>query len=471
MIRVDKSIDMPLYKQVYESVRRDILDGVWKPGEKIPSIRNMMSDLDVSRNTVVNACQQLYAEGYIESRHGAGYFVSDISFDVLRRPSANDTEPKRLEEPHEEPPRQYACDFSYGNLHPATFPMNTWRKLANEVLNDGNAFDMTSYGDYRGDARLRYEIARYLERSRGVTCSIDQIVLTSGVQQSVERLLKLFNPSSDGFAMEEPGFQGVRTVALDSGFRLETFPSDAPGDTWLDVLADKDFKIAYVTPANQMPMGTYQTLDERMRLLELTLKKDAYLLEDDYDSIYRFNMLPIPTLRSLDRWGRVIYMGTFSKVVSPALRIGYLVLPQELLAHYCARFERYRCTVPWLEQEVLRLFMQRGYLERHARRIELDVRSRHDALVTELKRQMPPEVSVIGSESGLHLLAHVRNGMNQEQLVAAAERNGVRVMGTRRYWNDPADAPDDLVMLGYASARKNEIPEGVRLLRETWFSA
>ena len=470
MIRADKESSVPLYRQVYESVRRDILDGVWKPGEKIPSIRNLMSDLDVSRNTVVNACQQLYAEGYIESRRGAGYFVSDISFDVLRRPGTGTAAPSRLEEPREEQPRRFACDFSYGNLHPDTFPMNTWRKLANEVLGSCSASNMTSYGDYRGDARLRYEIARYLERSRGVTCSIDQIVLTSGVQQTVERLLKLFDPSRNGFAMEEPGFQGVRTVAQDSGFRIETFPSDVPGDEWLAALAGRDFKIAYVTPSNQMPMGTYQTLDERMKLLELALEKDAYLLEDDYDSIYRFNMMPIPTLRSLDRWGRVIYMGTFSKVLSPALRIGYLVLPQELLARYCARFERYRCTVPWLEQETLRLFMQRGYLERHVRRIELDVRGRHDMLIAELERQMPPEMVVSGSESGLHLLAHVRNGMNQEQLAAAAELNGVRIMGTRRYWSNPADAPDDLVMLGYASARKDEIPEGVRLLRKAWFA-
>lgn len=470
MIRVDKNSDTPLYRQVYDSIRQDILDGVWKPGEKIPSIRNLMADLSVSRNTVVNACQQLYAEGYIESRHGAGYFVSDISFDILRRPGLSDQAPARLEEPRDAEPKSYACDFSYGNLQPSTFPMNTWRKLVNEALCDENAERMASYGDFRGDVHLRYEIARYLERSRGVTCSTDQIVLTSGVQQSIERLLKLFDPARDTFAMEDPGFYGARVAARDAGFNIVTFPSDAPGDTWLSLLEQSPFSIAYVTPSNQMPMGSYQTLDERMRLLALALRKNAYVLEDDYDSIYRFNAQPIPTLRSLDRWGRVIYMGTFSKIVSPAIRIGYTVLPPDLLDRYIAHFERYRCTVPWLEQETMRLFMARGYLERHVRKTELDVRARHDMLVAELERTMPDDVRVLGSESGLHLLLRVNNGMNQEQLVASADNAGVRVMSTRRYWDDPKQAPDNLVMLGYASAQKEAIPTGVRLLNEAWFA-
>lgn len=469
MLSVDKTSDVPLYRQVYSSLRQSILSGVWKPGERIPSIRNIMSDLGISRNTVVNACQQLCAEGYIESRHGAGYFVADISFDLLRNPGVSALGFEESAKPRSGERKRWACDFSYGDLRPGIFPLNAWRKLIAEVLCGGNEKDLSSYGEHRGDWGLRYEIARYLDRSRGVSCQPGQIVVTSGVQESVGRLLGIFDASCNRFAMENPGFQGVRLVAQDAGFSIAPFPSDASDEVLLRALDACAPKIIYMTPSNQMPTGAYLTIDTRIKLLELAMRHDAYILEDDYDSIYRFNAAPIPTLKSLDRWDRVIYMGSFSKILSPALRMGCLVLPPSLVERYVRHFERYRCSVPWIEQETMRLFMERGFMERHVRRTELDVRSRHRLLVDEVDRQMPDAVELLGRESGLHLLLAVRNGMVQEELVETAAARGVRICDTRRYWSDPAESPDDLVMLGYSCAQADDIPEGVRLLREAWF--
>lgn len=469
MISVDRQSPSPLYRQVYDSVRNEILDGAWKPGEKIPSVRDVVGQLRIARNTVANAYQQLCAEGYIESRQGAGYFVADTSFDLLRtrRDQGHD-----LEDCEEEAPlaaNAWKYDFAYGAMRAGSFPVNTWRKLASEVLYSDCRIEMASYGEHRGVWALRQELARYLNRSRDVRCRPEQIILTSGVQQSVNRLLLLFDPASDLFAMEDPGFPPVRMVVQDARFPLCPVPCDEGPQAYLDALERCKPKLIYATPSHQMPMGSHQSLDMRLKLLELAMREDAYIIEDDYDSIFRFDSLPIPTLKSLDTADRVIYLGTFSKILSPALRLGYLVLPSHLLKRYRGRFERYRCGIPWLEQETLRLFMERGCWARHVRRVEHDVRARHALLIKELKRQMPRKVDLLGSEAGLHLLLRVRNGMDQEELVAAAARNEVRICPTRAYWNDPQQSPNDLVMLGYSSIEKDAIEEGVHRLKEAWF--
>lgn len=465
-----KDSKAPLYRQVYNLVQQHIFDGSWKPGQKVPSIQSAMEDYGVGRNTVINAYQQLVAEGYLEARHGVGHFVADVSLDALRRPDAATVLVPMKETLPGQSRSTLLCDLSYGNLAPGTFPAKTWSKLTVEVLlSVKNEYEFVSYGACFGDPGLRNEIARYLNASRDVGCTPEQVVLTSGIQDSISRVLKLFDPKKDVLCMEDPGFPGARTVAEDANFTLAYAPSDEGETAYLEAIDASRARLLYVTPSHQMPMGTHQSVDLRMRLLESALQTNAYILEDDYDSVYRFDSMPIPTLKSLDRWGRVIYMGTLSKTLSPSMRIGFLVLPHTLLEKYLKRFQTYRCTVSWLNQETLRLFIKRGHFERHIRKTERMAKERHDLLLKLFKEQMPASVQCVGTSAGLHMLMHVGNGMNQEELVASARENGVAIDSTRKYWHDPGNSPDDLVMIGYSGTRLEDIPRGVALLRKAWF--
>lgn len=465
-----KDSKAPLYRQVYNLVQQHIFDGSWKPGQKVPSIQSAMEDYGVGRNTVINAYQQLVAEGYLEARHGVGHFVADVSLDALRRPDAATVLVPMKETLPGQSRSTLLCDLSYGNLAPGTFPAKIWSKLTAEVLlSVKNEYEFVSYGACFGDPGLRNEIARYLNASRDVGCTPEQVVLTSGIQDSISRVLKLFDPKKDVLCMEDPGFPGARTVAEDANFTLAYAPSGEGETAYLEAIDASRARLLYVTPSHQMPMGTHQSVDLRMRLLESALQTNAYILEDDYDSVYRFDSMPIPTLKSLDRWGRVIYMGTLSKTLSPSMRIGFLVLPHTLLEKYLKRFQTYRCTVSWLNQETLRLFIKRGHFERHIRKTERMAKERHDLLLKLFKEQMPASVQCVGTSAGLHMLMHVGNGMNQEELVASARENGVAIDSTRKYWHDPGKSPDDLVMIGYSGTRLEDIPRGVALLRKAWF--
>lgn len=476
MIVVDKSSPVPLYRQVYEHIRREILAGTWAAGEAIPSVRDAMAQTHLARNTILNAYQQLCAEGYIESRRGAGYFVADISFDILRgqRP-----EPAQAQGLQPSPQTSIASgdgaalltefDFSYGSMPPGAFCADTWRKLCTEALYSPSADALAAYGEPFGLYGLRSELARYLERSRNVSCRPELIMLTSGIQESIIRLLMLFDPDTDVFAMEDPGFPPVREAVRNMRYSQCYAACDSGSQAYLESLAAGNARLVYTTPSHQMPMGTCQGLDTRLKLLELAVENDAYLIEDDYDSIFRFDSQPLPTLRSLDANERVIYCGTLSKILSPALRIGYVVFPEHLLRRVEDTMPLCRCSVSWIEQEVLRLFMKGGHWQRFVRRVEHRVRAQHAALVHEIKEQMPGNVEVVGGDAGLHLLLRVSNGMSQDELVKSALEQGVRIGKTSQYWRDPAYAPGNLVMLGFASVAKGKIPEGVSRLRRAWF--
>lgn len=471
MINVDKTKDEPLYQQIYESVRQTIVSGGFKAGESLPSIRSLMNDLDVSRNTVSNAYCQLCAEGYVTSRQGCGYIVSDISADTLPNialtcDTARDRHTPIVVEPQE---RSYKFDFYYGNLLKGSFPSEDWRRLTTDVLYSMDLKGMTSYNRKRGEIGLRNEIARYLRRSRGVQCEPEQIVLTSGTQQSIEHILSLFDPEKHAFGMENPGYDGSRIVVEDAGFSIVPLRTDAGAEAFLDDVRESDAKLIYTTPSHQMPTGGLMEIGTRMELLHLAAEKNMYILEDDYDSEFRFNARPIPSLQSIDSWERVIYLGTFSKILSPALRLSYVVLPPKLLNAYNLRFKKYYSTIPWLQQEVLRRFMENNLWDKHVRRVVRDVRMRHSCLMECIESEFGKTVQMIGGTAGLHLLLKVSNGMCQEELIEAAAAHDVKVCSTRHYWINPSDSPDDTVLLGYSSASIPEIESGISELKRAWF--
>ena len=419
-IAVDKSSDTPIYQQIYESVRTSIEAGVLRPGDKLPSIRTLSAGLKIARNTVDNAYKQLIVEGYVASRQGSGFIVQEISRDAL----AELPTPRRVQLPKRrvEPARNYRFDLSYGNLTTDAFPMSTWRRIAADVFSDANAEKMASYGDPFGERQLRLQIARHVALTRSVQCTPEQILITSGTEQSLNVVLGMFDAERDAVAIEDPGYAGVRAALQHTNFDVRRVRTHEGEDAYLADVKASGARLVYTTPSHQFPLGWCMSQRVRSVLLEHAVKHDAYLIEDDYDSAYRYTTQPVPSLRSKDRWGRVIYLGTFSKILSPALRIGYIVLPVELLDRYEQRYKGTHPTVSWADQTIVATFMEQGHWDKHLSRIVNLYRKRHEA----------------------------------------------RIANSKELWLRKSDAPENLVVLGFSAVDEAGAEQAVELLGDAW---
>ena len=467
-IHVNKSGTEPIYQQIYQSVRDGIICGNIDSGAKLPSIRKLASQLGVARNTIDAAYRQLCVEGYIEARQGSGYIVRDIALDEL----ADIASPPAISDdmvPLDPVKEHFSYDFLYGNLCSDVFPIDTWRRLTADVLSQKNAHELAAYSTKRGDRGLRMQIAAYLAQTRGVVCKPEQIIVTSGTQQSIALVLGLFDPARDVAAMDDPGYFAAHAAFRNAGFTLEGLRSDLSPEVFMECVEKSRARLIYTTPSHQFPFGWCMDQSTRAQLLAHAVQKDAYIFEDDYDSSYRYNSQPVPSLHSMDQWGRVIYLGTFSKILSPALRISFVVLPTPLLQRYEQRYQGTRSTVCSIEQGVLQRFMEQGHMEKHVRRTTLAYRKKYQLLMDLLHQHFDERVIIFEGQAGLFVLLAVNNGLDQEDLVIAASRKDVRVYHTRRFWLNPADAPDNLVLLGFSAADEQTIQNGIPLLKSAWF--
>lgn len=467
-VQIDKEADQPIYQQIYESIRDSIRSGEYPVGKKLPSIRAMATELGVARNTIDSAYKQLVVEGYVKSRQGSGYVVQDVSAHLANKPCSKGASPAHLESPD---PCRGGCtyDFLYGDLHCDVFPVDEWRRLANEVLTSANATELARYNERKGEYGLRRQIARYLKTTRKVNCCPEQIVITGGTQQSLGVVLELFDSANDRIAIENPGYIGSHALVRNSGFPFSCIRTDHGCDAFLSDVVGSGARLVYTTPSHQFPMGWHMNQNTRARLLDWALETDAYIIEDDYDCGYRFDAQPVPSLQSEDKWERVIYFGSFSKTLSPALRMSYLVLPTHLLARYDGNFKGTRCATSMIEQEILRRFMEQGLWKKHLHKTHVSYRKRYDLLIDTLGKTFDERVRVHSGAAGLFVLLEVNNGMTQEQLVDTAREHDVSVYPTRDYWVDPNQAPDKLVLLGFSAADEKTIAEGIPLLAQAWF--
>ncbi len=489
MIALDSTSKEPLYLQIYDAIRSDVIKGSLKAGDKLIALRKLASELHVSRNTVENAYAQLVAEGYIESRTGSGYVVCDVDFSPL---SAANNAPNRFGSPegaphtpavgHASPALPEGAgtpapkfDFTYGNRPHGSFPSAVWRKLTSEALlsADSQAY---AYGEALGEMELRREIARRIHVTRGVNCKPEQVVIQPGTQAALGNLLDLFDAKRDGVALENPGYDGAAAVFRNRGFRISPLPlsveaNEANQKAYIDALHASKAKLLFCTPSNQFPIGLTMPLSMRVRLIEWAAAHDGYIFEDDYCREFRYGQRPIPSLQSLDTRNRVIYMGTFSKVLSPALRMSYAILPPQLLDRWREKFARHYCPVPWLSQKVLYLFMKEGHWDRYTRATMTAYHKRHDLLVECLRREMGDDIDIFGGGAGLHLLVATRDGRSEAELLAAAEEHGVRVYPTTGYWlpRHETDPCGRCVLVGFSSIEPELIPEGIRRLAQAWF--
>lgn len=451
----------PLYQQLYQQIRSQVLTGKLSPHAKLPSVRDLATELATSRNTVEGAYQELLAEGYIYSKSRSGYFVSELDQQPAPLPAGNQTR-QRGDRP--QPGASYRFDFHPARLDPQSFPLALWRKCYLDCLR-ASSRELTQYGDPQGDWGLRCSIRSYLERSRGVVCDPEQIVICAGLQQSLELVVQMLKTTHPVVAVENPGYHLPRAVFRNQGLGIVPVAVGANGLD-LAVLRASGATLAYVTPSHQLPMGYVMPVAQRLSLIEWAEAGRNFILEDDYDSELRYQGKPIPSLQGLRPQGNIIYLGTFSKILSPALRASYLVLPGALLERYRLQFRDYFSTVPLLEQKTLARFMEQGDWDRHVRRMRMVYKQKHNTLLRAIEQQLGQRAKVIGQGAGLHVVLRLSGDPRAEaQLLGRCEARGIRLLPFSAFYASGEPEATHLV-LGFGGMTAADIETGIALLAQ-----
>ena len=462
-IRLRTDSDKCLYQQIYEHIRQEIREGKLLAGERLPSTRSLAEYLQVARSTVDYAYDQLLSEGYIEAKPYKGYFVCRLE-GIFTMEQREMTEPEVVRPDSEEDGIQVQIDFSPYGIDMTGFPFGVWKRITKNILNDSNS-ELFAQGEPQGDYDLRMTISRYLHSSRGVNCRPEQIIVGAGNDYLLLLLEKILGRHV-GIAMENPTYKRAYRIFQSFAYRIYTVDMDDKG-----MRADKLFRLpvraAYVMPSHQYPTGAVMTIGRRAELLRWAEKEpDRYLIEDDYDSEFRYRGKPIPSLQSSDKRGKVIYIGTFSKAIAPAIRVSYMVLPESLLEVYRRDCSFYSCTVSRIDQRILNEFIRDGYFERHLNKMRMHYRAKHDLLLAELE-PFKKAFTISGEDAGLHLLLTAKGAVTEAQLLSAATEAGVKVYGMSENMVE-TDAPKATILLGFGSVSEPEMKEGLHRLQKAW---
>ena len=462
MLSLPEHSGLPLYQQLYNQLRREILAGALGVGEKLPSKRKLSEMLGVSINTVEGAYVQLEAEGFIAAEPRRGYFVLETGL-----PAPADLPPAAPAVPAEPPKPEpdWAVDFSPTGMARDQFPFGAWRRLLKSCFNEYDA-RLLLRTPRQGDPGLREQVAAYLYRARGVRCGQEQVIIGAG-SDSLLTILGYILPPEYMLAVENPLYNQAHALFSRLGHPLGTVPV-RPDGLDLSALPERDRVLVYTTPSHQYPLGYATPIGARSALLRWSAAGgERYIIEDDYDSEFRYFSRPIPSLQSIDRAGRVIYLGTFSRSVAPALRISYLVLPPDLLPLYREKWS-FSSTVSGFEQAVLREFMASGQFDTHVSRMRIFYRNRRQCLVEALS-PMSPILEILGEPAGHHLTLRVKNGMDEKTLLASAAAAGVRVYPVSPHFIGPVPAEyRSTVLLGFGGLGDEAIRRGARLLQDAW---
>jgi GntR family transcriptional regulator/MocR family aminotransferase len=475
VIAVDRSAARPLHRQIYEGYRDAIVERRLRAGQRLPSTRTLARELSVSRVPVVSAFEQLSAEGYIESAVGSGTFVAHTVPDDQRpraspgvakaRPGPRVVAKGPAARPRDavEPWLGGSGAFRMSEVATGRFPFGVWSSLvARHSRNPQRS--LLGYGDAMGHRPLREALAAYLRTARAVRCEADQIMVVGGSQHALEITARVLLDRGSTVCIEEPGYAGVQDVLARASARVVPVRVDAEG---LDVEAAAarcpSPRAVYVTPSHQYPLGVTMSAGRRLQLLDWARRSGAWVLEDDYDSEYRYESLPIAALQGLDRDARVVYIGTFSKVLFPSLRVGYVVIPPDLLPRFAAVRQAMDILSPTLPQAVLADFLEEGHFGRHLRRMRQLYGARRDALVAAIRAELGEALQVQGDQAGVHLVATLARTADDRALAGRAARTGLWVMPLSScYAGRPTRRG---FVLGYGGTEADEMTDAVRRLR------
>lgn len=474
---IDRNAKTPLHRQIYDGFRSAILRRDLRPGQQIPSSRELAAEMRVSRFPVLNAYAQLLAEGYFESRVGAGTFVSTSLPEQKMSVSLPPSEPTREPAGQRSVSRrslQYA-DFEYhvairgwgafGVHQPALeeFPFAIWSNLVARHTKNPQ-LSALHHVDPLGTERFRKAIAEYLRSARGVKCEADQVMIVSGSQQALDITARVLFDPGDAVWIEEPGYRLERNLLLAAGCRLIPVPVDREGmDVSAGIAKHRKARAAFVTPSHQYPLGSTMSASRRLQLLNWAQQAGAWIIEDDYDSEYRYESLPIASLHGLDVNSRVIYIGTFSKVLFASLRLGYIVIPRDLVQRFMAVRHLMDIFPPYLYQEVLSDFILEGHFARHLRKMRQLYGEKRMILAESLREEFGGEVEIHGVEAGMHLAATFPGGISDVEIGQRAAKE--------RLWVWPlspsylGDKPKQGFVLGFGSTPRDHIRRSVRQLR------
>jgi len=458
----DKSSEESLYFQLYKQLKEEIQTGNLPAGSKLLSKRKMSETLNISVNTVEAAYSQLVSEGFIEARPKSGYYVCEIEKFNFTKQKNN----KKKIEIQKENKINIKINFATDGVDYENFPYNTWRKLMKNCFNEYNRNVLKS-SPPEGDFELRKAVAKHIYNSRGVNCSEKQVIIGAGVDNLLNIISGLLGTDYK-IAMENPVYYEAYSFFKSLGHEVDSIAVD-DGGIRTDILPKEDNTAVYVTPSHQFPLGITMPAGRRVRLLNWAYEREnRFIIEDDYDSEFRYNSKLIPSVQSIDVRGRVIYLGTFSKTIAPSIRISYMVLPEKLLNYYNEKYTKFNSAVSVLEQNILTAFISEGHYERHLNRMRKLYGEKRNVLLNELK-EIKGKIKIIGENAGHHMAIKLLTGISEKEMVELAEMAGVRVYPISKYF--VADIPEkykSTVLIGYAELSEKEISEGIMLLRKVW---
>ncbi len=465
-----KAGDGPAYQRLYGLICRAILAGKLKAATRLPSSRALAAELGIARNTVLQVYEQLAEEGYVSAAVGSGTFVLDISQDLI------DADPMVAPQPALQPRSQplsalsrrgsaLAKQLGFSNRQAGAFmpgvpdvrefPLKAWARIQNRIWRS-QPWDLLRYAPAGGYGPLRHTISAYLNSVRSVQSSAQQVIMTTGIHQSVDMCIRMLCDPGDIVWIEEPGYWGVRSLLLMAGLRPVPIPVDDEGLLPAPAHHSQPPRLIVVSPSHQYPLGKVMSLARRRMLLDYARQVKCWVLEDDYDSDFRYGSRPLPSLQGMDDSGRVLYVGSFSKTLAPGLRLGFLVVPPALAPAFAnALAELYR-EGDMMTQAVLDQLIQEGHLAAHVRRMRRRYSERRSCLIAAIEQHFGTQLEIIGGDAGLHLILALPAGVDDEVVARHALQKGVLTRPLSAYYSERAQARSGL-LLGYAGVSPAEI--------------
>lgn len=454
---------MPLYEQLYLKIRGLITEGELAEGEKLPSERGLAANLQISRNTVTLAYEQLYAEGYVEVRPQSGYYVNKI--DRINSEKKEEFTDIKNESVNPEP--EYEYDFSPFSLCKESFPYRMWDRLYRQCMRDRGE-ELFNLGERQGDLELRVAIAKYLFGYRGLSIKPENMIIGAGTGYLLQLLEHLIDEKSI-IAMENPTYMQAYRIFSSLNREVRPISLDENG-LKVEELKRSEAKAVYLTPSHQFPTGVVMPIKRRKEILGWAAGEDRYIIEDDHDSEFRYKGLPIPPMKAIDTGNKVVYLGTFSRTIAPAIRIGFMVLPDGLLKVYRRKLAFLACTVPRIDQAVLTEFILGGHYERHINKARKIYKSRHDKLISSLK-VFGDKVKIMGGNAGMHLMVKFKLDMTEEEVVSRAEKSGIKLVGLSKHRiGEKPEGGEAYILIGYGNISEDRIEEGIKILAKNLIS-
>lgn len=431
-----------LYIQIYEYFKNEIINGTYKAHTKLPSKRNLAKEYKISLNTVDNAYSKLIEEGFIYSKERQGFFVSDVGelYILDNKPIYIKTENENID-----------YDFSYSGVS-EEFPYKIFKKISSNIFDNKDVLEKV---EYQGYLPLRIQIAEYLNKSRGFRTDASQIVISSGSEYLFQIIFKLI---SGKFGIEDPGYSMLSNIMDTNDIKYNLISVDENGMD-LKKLKKSDSDFCVLTPAHQFPTGVIMNMQRRVELLNM--KKIKYIIEDDYDSEFKYSKRPVPALKSIDINDKVIYIGSFSKSISPSFRVSFMVLPFDLVEKYNKIFKYFICPVSIMVQKMLTTFIESGEFEKHLNRMRKIYSKKRQLLMDMLSERK--DITIRGADAGLHLVLEYPKYYNEEDIVKKAKEKKIKVYGLSSY-GTKREIPS--ILLGFATLSDEKLREGIKLLLE-----